>query len=125
MAKPRRASTVESAHSPGLELVAGQFDMSADDDQRLIYDRLRLGIMSALSVAEKMTFAELKQLLKTSDGNLSTHARKLEQAGYLICKKSFSQRLPRTEYRLTAKGRRIFARYLKHMEALIQAARDK
>jgi len=107
-----------------LELVAGHLNPSADHDERLIYDRLRLGIMSGLSVTDKMSFAELKQLLKTSDGNLSTHARKLEHAGYIGCRKSFSERLPRTEYRLTAKGRRAFARYLKHMEALIQAARN-
>ena len=124
MAKPRRANAAEPAHPRRLELVAGHLNVGTDQQERLIYDRLRLGIMSGLSVTEKMSFAELKQLLKTSDGNLSTHARKLEEAGYIGCRKSFSQRLPRTEYRLTAKGRRAFARYLKHMEALIQAARD-
>ncbi len=97
---------------------------AADNEERLIYDRLRLGIMSALSVSDNMSFAELKGLLNTTDGNLSTHARKLEQAGLLSCKKRFSKRLPRTEYRMTAKGRRVFARYLEHMEALIQAARN-
>lgn len=124
MAKARRESAADPVHPRRLELVAGHLNVEADHAERLIYDRLRLGIMSGLSVADKMSFAELKQLLKTSDGNLSTHARKLEEAGYIGCRKSFSQRLPRTEYRLTAKGRRAFARYLKHMEALIQAARD-
>lgn len=123
MAKPRHAEPIPD-DPRRLELVAGHLSVDADHDERLIYDRLRLGIMSGLSVTDKMSFAELKQLLKTSDGNLSTHARKLEQAGYVACRKRFSQRLPRTEYRLTAKGRRAFARYLKHMEALIQAAGD-
>ncbi len=93
------------------------------DFDRLIYERVRLGIMSALSVNEALTFTELKALLKTSDGNLSTHARKLEDAGYVRCKKTFSDRVPKTEYRLSAKGSKAFARYLDHMEALIHATR--
>ena len=124
MAKANPASKSISAYPRRLELVADHVNMGADAEERLIYDRLRLGIMSALSVSERMSFAELKQLLKTTDGNLSTHARKLEQAGFLSCRKRFSKRLPRTEYRMTAKGRRAFNRYLKHMEALIQAARN-
>ena len=124
MAKPRRKDREEPTQPQRLGLVAGHLNTAANHEERLIYDRLRLGIMSGLSVTDKMSFAELKQLLKTSDGNLSTHARKLEDAGFIGCRKSFSHRLPRTEYRLTAKGRRAFARYLKHMEALIQAARD-
>jgi len=124
VARPRPADKPLLTHPRRLELVADHVSMGADNDERLIYDRLRLGIMSALSVSEKMSFAELKQLLNTTDGNLSTHARKLELAGFLSCRKRFSKRLPRTEYRMTAKGRRVFARYLKHMEALIQAARD-
>ena len=81
--------------------------------------------MSALSVNESLTFNELKKLLDTTDGNLSVHARKLEEAGYVACAKSFAGRVPRTEYRLTAAGRRALERYLDHMEALIQAMRDR
>ena len=109
-----------------LHTVAGYFaDPEAGDADRLIYERIRLGIMSALSVNSSMSFAELKELLRTSDGNLSTHARKLEDAGYVACKKKFAERVPKSEYSLTAKGKRIFARHLQHMEALIQAARGK
>ena len=100
-------------------------DGDSKDFDRLIYERVRLGIMSALSVNESMTFNELKELLKTSDGNLSTHGRKLEEAGYITCRKLFSERVPKTEYSLTAKGRRVFERYLNHMEALIRAARGR
>lgn len=100
-------------------------DRDSKDFDRLIYERVRLGIMSALSVNESMTFNELKDLLKTSDGNLSVHGRKLEEAGYISCRKSFSARVPKTEYSLTAKGRRVFERYLSHMEALIGAARGR
>ena len=92
---------------------------------RLIHERLRLGILSALSVNESLTFGELKKLLDTTDGNLSVHARKLEEAGYLSCSKSFEGRMPRTDYKLTAAGRRALERYLDHMEALIQAMRDR
>lgn len=100
-------------------------DGESRDFDRLIYERVRLGIMSALSVNESMTFNELKQLLKTTDGNLSAHGRKLEEAGYISCRKTFSSRMPRTEYSLTTKGRRVFERYLRHMEALIEAARGQ
>jgi len=92
---------------------------------RLVHERLRLGILSALAVNESLTFNELKRLLDTTDGNLSVHARKLEEAGYVGCAKSFANRMPKTEYRLTAEGRRALERYLDHMEALIQATRDK
>jgi DNA-binding MarR family transcriptional regulator len=91
---------------------------------RLIHERIRLGIVSALAVSESMTFNDLKQLLKTTDGNLSVHARKLEDADYIACSKSFEGRLPRTEYRLTPAGRRALERYLDHMEALIRAMRQ-
>ena len=90
----------------------------------LIHHRLRLGIVSALAAAERLTFNEIKALLKTTDGNLSVHARKLEDARYVTCIKSFDGRRPRTEYQLTALGRRELARYLTHMEALIRATRD-
>ena len=91
---------------------------------RLIHERLRLGIVSALSVNERLTFNDLKSLLQTTDGNLSVHARKLEDAGYLACDKGFEGRVPRTEYRLTAAGRRALEKYLVHMEAIIKAVRD-
>ena len=92
---------------------------------RLIHERLRLGIVSALAVNERLTFTELKQLLHTTDGNLSVHARKLEEAAYITCDKSFEDRMPRTEYRLTSSGRRAFDKYLAHMEAIIAAAKDR
>ncbi|HEY8520762.1 MAG TPA: transcriptional regulator [Gammaproteobacteria bacterium] len=98
-------------------------DKGLKDFDRLIYERVRLGIMSALSVNESMTFNELKALLKTTDGNLSAHSRKLEEAGYIACRKSFSARMPKTEYSLTPKGKRVLERYLSHMESLINAAR--
>ncbi len=99
--------------------------VTAEKLDRLIHERLRLGILSALSVNESLTFNELKKLLDTTDGNLSVHARKLEEAGYVACTKSFAGRMPRTDYRLTAAGRRALDRYLDHMEALIQAMRDR
>src|SRR3954451_4264650 len=92
---------------------------------RLIHERLRLGILSALSVNESLTFNELKKLLETTDGNLSVHARKLEEAGYVSCTKTFEGRMPRSDYKMTPSGRRALERYLDHMEALIQAMREK
>jgi len=91
---------------------------------RLIHERLRLGIVSALAVNERLTFNDLKRLLNTTDGNLSVHARKLEDAQYIACDKSFDGRVPRTVFRLTAAGRRALEKYLAHMEAIIQAVRD-
>ena len=90
---------------------------------RLIHERMRLGIVSALAANESLTFNELKGLLQTTDGNLSVHARKLEEAGYISCTKSFEGRMPKTAYALTVPGRKAFERYLDHMEALIRAAR--
>ena len=95
----------------------------AADLDRLIHERVRLGIVSALAVNDRLTFNELKGLLQTTDGNLSVHARKLEDAEYVACVKSFEGRVPKTEYRLTAAGRRALEGYLDHMEALIRAAR--
>ncbi len=92
---------------------------------RLIHERVRLGIASALAVNESLTFNDLKGLLKTSDGNLSVHARKLEQAAYITCTKSFAGRTPKSEYRLTPAGRKALERYLDHMEALIRATRER
>ena len=91
----------------------------------LIHHRVRLGIVSALAAVESLTFNEIKALLDTTDGNLSVHARKLEEAEYIACTKTFDGRRPRTEYRLTSRGRRELARYLTHMEALIQAMRER
>jgi len=88
---------------------------------RLIHERLRLGIVSALAVNDRLSFNDLKRLLDTTDGNLSVHARKLEDAQYIACSKSFEGRVPKTEYRLTTPGRRALERYLDHMEALIEA----
>ena len=117
-----KSSTVrrERDKRPVLEAVGG-----ASKVDRLIHERLRLGILSALTVNDSLTFSELKKLLDTSDGNLSVHARKLEEAGYVDCIKSFAGRIPRTEYRLTAAGRRALDRYLDHMEALIHVMREK
>ncbi|MEP7342060.1 MAG: transcriptional regulator [Acidobacteriota bacterium] len=91
----------------------------------LIHERIRLGIVSALAANESLTFSELKDLLKTTDGNVSVHARKLEDAEYITCTKSFNGRVPKTEYQLTATGRQALEQYLDHMEALIHAARDR
>jgi DNA-binding HxlR family transcriptional regulator len=92
---------------------------------RLIHERMRLGIVSALAVNDTLTFNDLKRLMQTTDGNLSVHARKLEDAAYVTCTKSFEGRVPKTEYRLTAAGRRALERYLDHMEALIRATRER
>ncbi len=122
--KRQNAEAVEEPAKGRLRAVAGYFaDPLAGDTDRLIYERVRLGIMSALSVNRSMSFGELKELLQASDGNLSTHARKLEDAGYIVCKKKFAERVPKTEFSLTAKGRRMFARHLEHLETLIQAAK--
>jgi DNA-binding HxlR family transcriptional regulator len=113
-----RETTLAAAPGSAHETVAPDLD-------RLIHERIRLGIVSALAVNRSLTFNELKALLKTTDGNLSVHARKLEEADYIVCTKSFDGRLPKTEYRLTASGRRALERYLNHMEALIRATRDR
>ena len=95
------------------------------DLDRLIHERMRLGIIIALAVNDSVTFNELKKLLKTTDGNLSVHARKLEEANYIACTKSFEGRMPKTEYRLTDSGRKALEKYLNHMEALIGAMRER
>ncbi len=92
---------------------------------KIIHERIRLGIVSALAVNDQLSFNELKQLLQTTDGNVSVHARKLEDAGYVSCQKRFEGRVPKTEYKLTTVGRRALERYLSHMEALIHATRGK
>ena len=115
-AKPREPGW-GGARNAAMETVPAGLD-------RLIHERMRLGIVSALAVNDSLTFNELKALLKTTDGNLSVHARKLEEADYIVCTKSFHGRLPKTEYRLTGAGRRALEKYLNHMEALIRATRE-
>jgi len=105
--------------------VAEPTEISVPDFDRVIHERTRLGIVSALAVNPSLTFNELKAILETTDGNVSVHARKLEEAGYLTTKKSFAGRMPRTEYALTAAGRRALEKYLNHMEALIRATRGR
>jgi DNA-binding HxlR family transcriptional regulator len=104
------ARTNEKSEAPNLD--------------RLIHERLRLGIISALAANESLTFSDLKSLMNTTDGNLSVHARKLEEAGYISCTKFFEGRLPKTEYKLTAAGRNALEKYLSHMEALIKQMRN-
>lgn len=99
-------------------------DADPTELDRLIHERMRLGIVSALAVNDVLAFGELKEMLRATDGNLSVHARRLEEAEYVECTKSFQGRVPRTEYRLTPRGRRALERYLAHMEALIQTVRD-
>ena len=99
-------------------IVSGELD-------RVIHERMRLGIVSALAVNDTLTFNDLKRLMRTTDGNLSVHARKLEDASYVTCTKTFEGRVPKTEYRLTTTGRRALERYLDHMEALIRATRER
>jgi len=106
---------------PGLAGVPGLADT---DMNRLIHERVRLGIISALAVNDTLAFNDLKALLDVTDGNLSAHARKLEDAGYLVCSKGYDGRVPRTEYRITAEGRAALDSYLEHMEALIRAVRE-
>src|ERR1700730_875466 len=109
----------------GPQSMGARHAASPSDLDRLIHERMRLGIVSALAVNESLTFNDLKKLLNTNDGNISVHARKLEDAQYIACAKSFEGRMPRTEYRLTTAGRRALERYLDHMEALIRATRER
>jgi DNA-binding transcriptional ArsR family regulator len=122
------SSSARKAHSADhatgrLNAVDGHGSAATDLDQ-LIHERKRLAIVSALAGHEWLSFVDLKALVDTSDGNLSVHARKLEDAGYLECRKSFAGRVPRTDFRLTPRGRRALSSYLDHMEALIQRTRD-
>lgn len=129
MAEPRRApsrrAAARSQGANGLTIIGGlakgEGPLGLDP---LIHERTRLGIVSALAVEERLSFTKLRGLLGTTDGNLSAHARKLERAGYVTCAKSFRARIPHTEYRLTATGRKALGRYLDHMEALIRVTRD-
>lgn len=114
----RKSTTEPRRNASDVQREALQLD-------RLIHQRMRLGIASALAANETLSFNELKDLLKTTDGNLSVHARKLEEAQYIACTKTFEGRVPRTRYRLTAQGRRAFEAYLNHMEAIIQTMKRK
>lgn len=122
MARSDAAAKARSRRGP-QEVHDGLGADTAPDLDRLIHERIRLGILSSLAVNPSLSFNELKRILKTTDGNLSVHARKLEEAAYIECRKSFEGRIPRTQYRITAEGRRALARYLDHMEALIRAMR--
>ena len=123
-AAPKRRGPRPEPRPRGLSGVDGQAPRADSREiDTLIHHRLRLGILSALAAAVSLSFNDLKTLMQTTDGNLSVHARKLEDAQYVTCTKSFEGRRPRTEYRLTAHGRRALQRYLDHMEAVIRATR--
>ena len=129
MAERQRVSAGASddegeALEPADASAAEPVQRTALDLDRLIHERMRLGIVSALAVNDHLSFNDLKKLLQTTDGNLSVHARKLEEAGYVTCEKYFEGRMPKTEYRLTGSGRRALQRYLDHMEAIIHATRE-
>lgn len=109
--------------SQGLRVARAAENVSNDLD-KVIHERMRLGIISALAANDKLSFTELKNLLETTDGNISVHARKLEDAGYVTCEKSFKGRMPLTEYSITKAGRAALTRYLDHMEALIKAMKN-
>jgi DNA-binding HxlR family transcriptional regulator len=121
VAKSAAVKTAKTKHAPDVDPI----EVSVPNLDRVIHERMRLGIVSALAVNDSLSFNELKKLLQTSDGNLSVHARRLEEAQYVDCEKSFEGRMPKTEYRLTSSGRKAFERYLNHMEALIQAMRER
>ena len=123
MPKQNAARNETSGKPSGLRESAGGRRLAELD--RTIHERMRLGIVSALAANQSLTFNELKKLLETTDGNLSVHARKLEEAHYISCTKSFEGRVPKTEYRLTTTGRQALEKYLNHMEALINAMRER
>ena len=112
------------AEAPDSQIARTKEKSAAPNLDRLIHERLRLGIISALAANESLTFSDLKKLMNTTDGNLSVHARKLEEAGYISCTKFFEGRLPKTEYKLTAAGRSALEKYLSHMESLIKQMRN-
>lgn len=123
--KQARPKKHDQAASGLRELKNAKTRSLAPELDRLIHERLRLGIVSALAANESLTFNDLKSLMNTTDGNLSVHARKLEDAGYITCTKFFEGRVPKTEYKLTASGRRALESYLNHMETLIQQMRNR
>ncbi len=127
MAEPRRLPKWPEPTAAESQLKGergGAFDGGPVEFDRIIHERMRLAIVSALAVNECLSFVELKAMLGATDGNLSVHARRLEEAGYIDCRKSFNGRTPKTEYRLTTDGRKALERYLDHMEALIEAVRE-
>ena len=117
-ARALKPQTARPSPEPHAKPLAQRLD-------RIIHDRVRLAILAALAATDALAFTDLKAVTGTTDGNLSVHARKLEDAGYVLCEKSFAGRMPRTEYRLSAAGRRAFEKYLDHMDALIRATRKK
>ena len=124
-AVPKDGGQRGKSGAPRLQGMEGGGASSPVAFDRLIHERIRLAIVSALAVNPSLTFNDLKQLLGTTDGNLSVHARKLEEAGYISCNKQFEGRVPKTEYALTSAGRQALTRYLDHMEALIRATKGK
>lgn len=121
--KLKAKSTPPDGSASATRKAAARKDASAAELDPVIHERMRLGIISALAVRETLTFTELKRLLEATDGNLSVHARKLEDANYVVCAKSFAGRVPRTEYRITSTGQRALERYLDQMEQIIRQTR--
>jgi DNA-binding HxlR family transcriptional regulator len=124
VAKQSTAKKKPLVEEPDAQVIKTKEKSAAPNLDRLIHERLRLGIISALAANESLTFSDLKKLMNTTDGNLSVHARKLEEAGYISCTKFFEGRLPKTEYKLTAAGRSALEKYLSHMESLIKQMRN-
>jgi len=124
VAKQSTAKKKPLVEEPEAQVARTKEKSAAPNLDRLIHERLRLGIISALAANESLTFSDLKKLMNTTDGNLSVHARKLEEAGYISCTKFFEGRLPKTEYKLTAAGRSALEKYLSHMESLIKQMRN-
>lgn len=122
MAKNLAIKKNDGAQALRVEQAAGKV---SNDLDKVIHERMRLGIISALAANAKLSFSDLKKLLETTDGNISVHARKLEEAGYITCQKSFAGRMPLTEYSITHDGRKALERYLDHMEALINAMKGR
>jgi DNA-binding MarR family transcriptional regulator len=119
-----RHASGASGEGARLQSISGGIEAVPSELDRLIHERMRLGIVSALAVNQRLAFNDLKEMLGATDGNLSVHARKLEEAGYVACIKGFDGRIPRTVYELTSAGRGALEQYLEHMEALIHAVRD-
>jgi DNA-binding MarR family transcriptional regulator len=119
--KRKQAAISEASAGEQTQRVERAAESVSNDLDRVIHERMRLGIISALAANEKLSFSDLKKLLNTTDGNISVHARRLEEAGYITCEKSFKGRVPLTEYAITKEGRKALERYLNHMEALIKA----
>lgn len=121
MAKNLAVKHKEEYDGPAALRIEKAAETVSNDLDKVIHERMRLGIVSALAANQKLSFSDLKKLLDTTDGNISVHARKLEEAGYITCEKSFKGRMPLTEYSITKEGRAALTRYLDHMEALIKA----